>query len=170
MDCVRTALASSRDFTLSSVFEPWDGLCCSSRDEFISRFSSAFAARLAQKKKEVDKQMYLANSESRQSSAAASPYSESGSTVSVLSAPGRVRVSSSHGTGPSRFATSGRGKETVSSSLRSLLCQRKTVKDTEESSGKNLKKSVNETEKGDSRASRRGGGSSSKSRAFSSKN
>ena len=47
MDCVRTALASSHDFKFSSVFDPLDGLCCSKRDESISKSSSAFAARLA---------------------------------------------------------------------------------------------------------------------------
>ena len=58
MNSVRTAFASSRDFMLLSSLDPWEGICCASRDECTARYFTTFAASLAKRKKEVDKHMY----------------------------------------------------------------------------------------------------------------
>ena len=58
MASVRIALASSREFMSMTPFNSWEDVCCGNHDDFTVVYSVAFAARLAQMKKEVDKRAY----------------------------------------------------------------------------------------------------------------
>ena len=61
MESVRESIASSREFLASSAFDPWEGISCTDRIEFVTRHAVAFDDYLARKKKEAEEGLRDAN-------------------------------------------------------------------------------------------------------------
>ena len=82
MESVRESIARSREFIVSSAFDPWKGITQIGRLELVARHVSAFDVYLARKKKEAEEGLYGANRSSQRkklSSSSSSPGATYGS-------------------------------------------------------------------------------------------
>ena len=61
MENVRQSIARSREFMVSSAFDPWEGITQIDRLEFVARHFGAFDVYLARKKKEAAEGLHGAN-------------------------------------------------------------------------------------------------------------
>ena len=179
MESVQEYIARSREFMVSSAFDPWEGIAQIGRLEFVARHVSAFDVYLARKKKEAEEGLYGANRSSQRkqlSSSSSSPGAAFGSFPGASLLPKSVFGFNSPAVVSKDCASSGSpkgGKESPRVSLSALLKRGKTDEKLDKSSAKPLRRSgrgsSKESGKKSDDSSCASGKSSAKNRASGSK-
>ena len=127
MESVRESIARNREFLVSSVFDPWEGITQIGCLEFVARHVSAFDVYLAREKKEAEEGLHGANRSPQRkqlSSSSSSPGAAFGSFTGTSPLPKSVFGFSSPAVVRKYCASSGSskgGKKSPTVSLSALL-------------------------------------------------